>query len=352
MSEFDQYYTPASVARRLIEALDLPAQASICADPTCGSGSLLMACETVLPGVACAGIDRDAEVIRRLKRANPHWQLSAADLLCDRSIRSTTVYKALPPVDLLALNPPFTQSKGKFVELTFGGEPMRASTAMGYVLRSLSIFQPRFGAVAILPESLLYADIDREARDAIGKRFSIRQLFELRSTAFSGARARTIAVQISPSARRSSVAEKARLQASGELIMSRGSVPLHDNRVGLEGFPLIHTTDLAALAVGNYRGKRFCAIDNKAVAGWRLLLPRVGLPKKAAVGPIFLRRRSVLSDCVIGLGADVQTLERAAAVIRGNWKDFLALYRGTGARYVTVNRLTSWFESIGFVVLR
>lgn len=348
MANLDQYFTPVPVARRLVEAVKLPGKAMSCADPTCGSGNLLTACEDVLEGVSCLGVDRDLRVIRRLRRTYPHWRLSAADLLCDRSMRSTAMHKARQDIDLLALNPPFTQCQRKFVEISFCGAQMRASTAMGYLLRSLDILRPRFGAVAILPESLLYSDIDREARSALATNFQIRELFELRSSAFSGARARTVAVQVFPYSRTARDLPAVKPLAGEELIIVRGSMPFHDVRVGESGIPFIHTTDLLSLATGDRQPAFFSRLENRSVFGWQLLLPRVGLPRQSAVVPVFIRKRSELSDCVIALGAGLAALEQLTKAIHLNWDSYCGLYRGTGARYITLSRLMDWLGEIGF----
>lgn len=351
LANLDQYFTPESVAQRIVEAVEPSSESLLCVDPTCGSGNLLVACETVLADAACVGIDRDVRVIRNLRKAYPHWRLSVADLLSDRSLKSATVFRDMPPVSLLTLNPPFSQGGRKSLGLVFGGEQLRVSAAMGYVLRSLEVFRPQLGAVAILPESLMYSEIDREARAAISARFAIRELFELRSSTFRGARARTVAVKILPSEACPVPALQNGQLAQHSLKLVRGNLPVHDAKFGRSGASFIHTTDLADLIAGMSVLRRTGAMCKRSVSGWQLLLPRVGMPKEHLVAPVFLRQRSELSDCVLGLGADVRVLERAAKIIRKDWAQFSSLYRGTGARYITVARLVDWFRERGIAVV-
>lgn len=351
VDNLDQYFTPQSVAQRIVETVEPRGDSFLCVDPTCGSGNLLSACEAALPGAVCVGIDRDARVIRNLRRAYPHWRLSVADLLCDRSLKAAAVFRTVERVSLLVLNPPFSQSGRKSLGMAFGGEQFRVSPAMGYVLRSFEVFRPQFGAVAVVPESLLYSDVDREARCAIAAHYSVRELFELRSSTFSGARARTVAVQFLPSAGVAVPSSQEGPSPRHLLKLVRGCLAVHHALLGHGGTPYIHTTDLAEVVGGGPALRRTRASCKRSVSGWQILLPRVGAPKEPLVNPVFLPQTTELSDCVLGLGADVRVLNRVANLIRKEWLEFSNLYRGTGARYITVGRLATWFHERGFAVV-
>lgn len=347
-TDLDQYYTPAPVAQRMIEAAAPSNSPLLCVDPTCGSGNLLAACESIFERARCFGLDRDQRAIRVLKRSRPHWTLSVGNLLCNKSLGSTRVLRTLGAVDLLTLNPPFSQSGRKFVEVMYEGEIIRASVAMGYVLRSIDLFRPVQGAIAVVPESLLYSDIDSEARSAIGRSYDLAPLFELCSSTFFGARARTVAVKFGCAVHSAPLNQAPRLKATLDVQLVRGTLPVHLAGFALRGTPFIHSTDLGHLATSTASLRRVTSGGTGRVLGWQLLLPRVGLPKQEYLIPVFIRRDSQLSDCVIALGAGGQAaLRQVTEEIAGNWGEFVGLYRGTGARYVTVARLRGWLESRG-----
>jgi hypothetical protein len=81
-----------------------------------------------------------------------------------------------------------------------------------------------------------------------------------------------------------------------------------------------------------------------------VLLPRVGNPRREQVVALYLQEPVQLSDCVISL--QVVSLRDARLLRRRllqKWDEFVCLYRGTGARFVTVARLQNWLHSSGIV---
>ena len=55
-----------------------------------------------------------------------------------------------------------------------------------------------------------------------------------------------------------------------------------------------------------------------------------------------------LSDCVIGIRfPSYDAATKTAETIRANSDSLVSLYKGTGARYVTVRRVEEWCVSVG-----
>ena len=199
----DQYYTPPSVAKKAFERASLTGNPSVCADTACGSGSLLNAAQVVLRATHCLGIDNDPLVIRQLRRDRPEWRLYVGDLLKCKRAPPAEFFGARHKVDLLVLNPPFTLGPKKYVEVGYFNETLKCSVAMAHILRSLQLYRPRHGAIAVVPESLLYSETDQHARELLDREFSISELLQLSIYTFKAARVNSSFVQISAPRERS-----------------------------------------------------------------------------------------------------------------------------------------------------
>lgn len=346
----DRYYTPEVLARELLAECRFLSGASRVVDPSCGAGALLSAAEVVLDEPDCIGIDLDRSVIRSLRVKKPHWHLSVADLLSARSVRRSSVGGVAAISDVVLLNPPFSQVATKFVEYRKpDGEVIRVGRAMGFLLQAADLFESAKGMFAIVPESLIFSELDEAGRSFIGARYEMREIASLKATTFRGARVRCIAVELRRS-RSCAVPVSVPPRALIAVKLERGTLPVHLAGWARVGIPFVHSTGLAAIAQAIIPRKRVAAGRNEAV-GWALFLPRVGLPSRANVKPVFIRRPLRLSDCVFALWCEsrmsADTLKR---IIDEHWEDFLNLYRGTGARYVTVSRLNAWMIAKGVAV--
>ena len=82
----------------------------------------------------------------------------------------------------------------------------------------------------------------------------------------------------------------------------------------------------------------------EAVRGYGVLIPRVCNPNVEKV-VVMEKEECILSDCVVLL----QTRTKKEAVqlkhhLVDNWEEFKKNYVGTGARYVTMERLRAYFK--------
>lgn len=341
----DRYYTPEPVACRLLERSSFE-QSDTVLDPSCGAGALLSAAEAVLGAKVCAGIDLDKSAIRSLRRSKPHWSLSVADLLCAKSMRMSAACRSKLTPDVLVLNPPFSQAGRRFVEFcNLDGEVIRTGQAMRFILRALELFKPRKGAFAIVPESLIYSDLDARARDLVSAQFRVRELDALEPTTFSGARVRSVAIELRRESGATIEQNYGDAAISTSVVFERGSLPVHLSVHARHGILFVHTTDLVALATGQFAGATV-RYGRAHRTGWVVFLPRVGVPQRTAVRAIRLTKPVCLSDCVIALWCETRnSADMVEKTLIGNWDGLVGLYRGTGARYVTVARLRGWLLS-------
>jgi len=347
MFELDQYYTPLSVAQDLVERCVSEAP-SICVDSTCGKGNLLIALSKVFRDVSCVGIDKDPRSIRYLRRKYPDWRLSVADLLDERAHWRSKVISSVSESDLLLLNPPFSMKKKKKVSSEYKGLELKCSLAMAHILKSIELFKPSQGAVVVVPESLLSSDVDKFARLLLAEDYAFSEIFRLKSSTFRGVRANASVVKFIPSKNRVSGSPVLTLRPDSEKTqLIRGGLPVHQKTTSESGVPYLHSTDILPLKRWGMEilTENVEPISRGVVSGWVILLPRVGCPSKESLELCFLSRRVQLSDCVIALKSDdLDNLKKLRDRIKRNWNEFNELYRGTGARYVTVSRLTEWLN--------
>jgi hypothetical protein len=348
----DRYYTPADVAERVVAATGVSAMAS-CVDTACGGGSLLRASELMFPGVRCIGLDRDRRAILRLAREKPGWILSRADLLRLRAGDSVAALDYGVGCDFALMNPPFSMGGARGGWVVWRHQALRAGVAMGHVLRTLELFLPRCGGVAVVPESMMFSRLDEESRRLLGADYRIEIVGELRNSTFRGARANSMLVKFSNRPRRrgarDGISERTAQPRGFEIV--RGGLPVFEARSCADGIPFVHSTSLKGIARAPFETLRLlpkvAPIGRGVVAGPIVLLPRVGLPTRNSLVARLLRQPVQLSDCVIALTFSTYA---AAALFAGKLQqsaDSLAsLYRGTGARYTSVDKLTRWLSSL------
>lgn len=346
--ELDQYFTPKDIAERIIKESILT-KPKICVDSTCGSGRLLEAAYNAFEDVTCVGIDKDKNVIRSLRRKQPDWILSVGDLLQPSSFNKTRVLSLYTKSDLLVLNPPFSHGNRKSVSIEFENKNFKGSIAMAYILKSFELFRPKHGSIIIVPESILYSDTDACARSLIAENNKIDVLAELDINTFKGTRARSTVIRVIPSDLKSNYAEHHRIKPKPLLrtTIIRGGLPVHDAVIINKGTPFIHTTNLKQVGCSSIKSyQRVEPIQRGLVSGWMILIPRVGIPDKSSIKVVYFKSKIQLSDCVISLRCNSEKeaikIERRLSL---HWTSFVDLYRGTGARYVTIRRLRNWLES-------
>lgn len=352
--DLDRYYTPEHVAVSILERADISSAPRACADSTCGTGRLLDAANMVFGKVDCVGVDRDVKAISQLRLRRPTWHLVVANLLGSRA-RIRDFSKSLPsPVDLLVLNPPFSHGKSKSTDIYYDGRRFKGTVAMAHLLQSLEIFNPENGAVAIVPESLLYSNTDDLARNILQEKYSLKKISDLKNCTFRGARVNASAIQVCRSEFLRPLEKKSQKISIIEVSIVRGSLPVHIMRPERPGTPFLHSTGIRKVICGG--GVEALPTTSSSakgrLEGWSILIPRVGLPDRKLMRVVYLEQPVQLSDCVIALTFDSQhSAEKVQKIIASAWGEFYDLYKGTGAKYITISRLTEWFSFKGITAI-
>jgi len=345
-SDIDSYYSPVEVTDVLRESLKGSTPRSVL-DSNCGGGALLDVVERLHPKISCIGIDNDERAIRQLRTSRPHWTLVKGNSL------KIGTWKRLPilleKVDLAVLNPPFSMGSAKGLLVDHDREKLRCSLAMAHVLGTIHFSNPRH-IFAILPSSSLASDLDSSARVLVEKKYDVDSMIAFKNSVFKGTRASSVLVRM---VRKDTKITEMYTRSGGEEVESitrlvRGGLPVFEAKAEFEGVPFIHTTDLKYLEENDWSliGKVF-HIGRGVISGPAILIPRVGVPSKKLIAPHYFPTVQ-LSDCVIALQFENMTIARQAGKsIIENWASLMSIYIGTGARYVTMRRLSGWLASIG-----
>ncbi len=332
----DRYYTPAHLAERVAAATGAVHVRSVI-DSNCGAGSLLQAAESVFPRASILGIDADRDAIRRLRTRRPHWHLVTGNALSPLAWKRLSDRHSYEN-ELAVLNPPFSMGSAKGCEVVVWGVSLRCSLSMAHVISTINHANPK-KVVAIVPESWAFSHGDQGARSLIEARYSIDRISSIKNSAFRGARANTILVSLTRRSRVQTALDRDCRSEAASPPLIRGGLPVFEARRSTKGIPFIHSTDLLQLASG-LASVDLQPIGRGKVSGHVVLFPRVGLPKKEQLKAISLQTTVQLSDCVIALRC--ANRERARLIeseLGRNFDSLRAIYKGTGARYVTVERL-------------
>lgn len=335
----DQYFTPPALAAKVASVVAPFAPRRI-VDSNCGRGELLTACQALHPQSSFYGIDIDETVIGRLTEEKPEWQLHHGDAL------TTAAWTALGKSTFCAatLNPPFSLQGKKLLTVRCGGVDLQASPALAHVLSAIERGQPKVIA-AILPESCAGSDLDRSARRFIDSAYEVNIVERVASSTFLGASANSFIVRMVRLSRGSAAISLSRaIEVSCPLEVVRGGIPVFQRIKQENGLPFIHSVDLRGLDVAEMdRLQKVQAIRRGVIQGYFVLFPRVGLPSRCGLKAVHFKRPVQLSDCVMGVRClNMNHAKRVAGVLDSRFDEFSDLYRGTGARYVTVASVKAW----------
>jgi predicted RNA methylase len=349
----DRYDTPEVIATAMAAAVGRVMPTAVL-DSACGKGFLLEAGSRAFPNAKIVGIERDGRVLRGVKVRNPEWRLFHGDSLNEELWTTNKIDAITKESGIALLNPPFSAGPCRRLSVTALGESVDCSLAMAHLLTTLSLATPSL-VISILPESLLHSDGDRSARKLLESEFEMQVLSQLKNSLFIGARPNCSLVRIKKKRTVESLLAKKR---SGKYVgegvrIIRGGLPVFEARNSSAGLAYLHSTDLGVVAAfgPNHLNRKVKAIGRGIVGGYAVLLPRVGLPSAPNIKAILFEDLTQLSDCVIALTApSKQAAEVVCIELRMGIRSLCAIYRGTGARFVTLSRLSEWLRKRGFQI--
>lgn len=340
----DSYYTPDSLAERLLSYVE--GNPKTVADFCVGDGGLLEAASNRFKGIACYGIDISMDVIETLKARQAKWRLHTCDFKSSEE-RGEVPFLRRKRMQLIVLNPPFTCRGSKVEVVKFEEKKYHISTALSFVVASLPYLANKGGLYAILPISCVYSEKDGKCWKYLQEHYFGQVLEVVNRVYFTGRCSPNIAIVYfgkQPYSNKGTALQKEWRSSVKIEDIQRGSLGIYLAKTTEEqtkGRRFIHTTNMRKGELTET--KRVLQVQCSSIVGYGVLIPRVCNPSTEKI-VVFEGEESVLSDCVVFL--KTKTLKQAQELkeyLLKNWKDFSSLYRGTGARYVTMTKLREVF---------
>lgn len=344
--KLDRHYTSPQVANQLLHHVTVTGVSRV-ADFACGSGNLLEAAAQRWPDATLYAndIDATAAVSTALKLGISTF--GDSDFLA-HDFHSFAGIRATDQFDLILLNPPFTNPLGPFPRARGKRADLTCSRAIAFVLTAVEYLAPTGQLLAILPSSTIHTKTDREAWRVLRESYRCDIVRPPEYGLFSTADVSTYVLRLTPKTIPDGPASQIPLALPDHLPwrIHRGrlSVPRRERSVAA-GLGWVHTTSLMnGGVVERYilpESSRLEFTDYGA-----LLLPRVGSFGADKVVLLSQDSREIISDCLLAISmSDRQCLQLLHKSILSYFSDFRSLYLGTGAPYITNERLNRFLWS-------
>lgn len=339
----DSFYTPKVLADKLVNFIKKNNYQTV-ADFCVGDGELLRAAIERWPEIKCYGSDISEDAIKSTKAQHKNWKLCLMDFLNEESRRRSSILKKHTRYDLILSNPPFSCIGGTVNEIEFDNEIFQVSTAMKFLVLSLKFLKPAGVLYAILPTSVAYSQRDKLLWNALEKKHNLAILDEPKIQYFKGCTPNVILVSVNDFSQVSKHKSIPRIALDfDDMDVFRGKLSMNLVRHNSAGDFLVHSTHLKNNSINGLKTK--VIKDLSIVTGPAVLIPRVGKPLSSKLCIIKETETYVLSDCVFAIKtANLQDSFRLFTYMLDNWDAIAEMYTGTGARYITTDKLRQFLN--------
>jgi tRNA1(Val) A37 N6-methylase TrmN6 len=346
----DIHYTPDELSKLIVSCVGKSSVVTSVADFAAGEGSLLRAASNRWPLARMFANDLSKAAVQGMRKRHPTWTVTQRDFL---SRRLGTFAES--KYDVILLNPPFSRRGRPPVSWSHWGKSCSSGVGLAFVSRALEFLAVGGTLVAVLPDGAFVNLADRLGWAYIHSQFQVERVLRNCSSTFENATAHTSVVRITRTkGRRASVGHTimpivhTAKELPSSLNLVRGRQQMHVAQFVSEsrkGLPFVHTTDLR-LGVIDARRLRSVA-SGQVIKGPALLLPRVGYPNASKICILMAKQRVVLSDCVIAVTCNSSKLcKELRKEFIGRWDLLEDAYRGTGARFITLQRLRDFLLNL------
>lgn len=340
----DLHYTPSELAQTMIACVPESFAPQSIADFSAGEGSLLNEAEKHWPYASIYANDLSQKSAKLIASLNKKWCVSCSDFLKLSSHRSTKFSQKKQSIDLVLLNPPFSE-RGRKGTIWPDLEGVKSGLALAFVYLSLKYLSKDGYLFAILPNGSLASERDEQGWNLINQNYNVEIVSGNCMRIFKSAVARTSIVKITHKQLQPPIIYNAEVQTDKpKVIIKRGQVQMHAIKACDNGLPLIHTTQLrnGEILLNLTYGKVFSRVSVKGPA---LLFPRVGMITPGKICILEKDEAVTLSDCVLAI--ETHDIHRTISIrdyALKNWQQFHKLYDGTGAKYITLKKASAFFE--------
>jgi 16S rRNA G966 N2-methylase RsmD len=341
-SLIDSFYTPPDLAVRLLNHIQTKSISNV-VDFCIGDGELLRAALKKWPNIKCFGIDISEVAVQKVKELHSNWEVDQCDFLDTSSMSQCDILKKNKNgFDLILLNPPFSCIGGTIHEVQFEGNIYQASTAMKFLIESIKYLTKDGSLFAIMPVSIAYSQKDKILWKILVENYRLSILESPNGSHFKNCSPNIIFISINDSSRPIMPTDFKKISINGYSIsIFRGKASMYTIKNQANGRHIVHSTNLKDNKLEGLNIK----VQNilSEVKGPAILIPRVGNPNPNKICIIPRDKIYVLSDCVFAIKTN--TLAEAKivkSILLENWSSLRDLYKGTGARYITKERLSDY----------
>jgi len=333
----DSHYTPKLLADYLVSRIKKNNVKTV-VDFCVGEGELLKAAQKKWANAKFYGNDISSQVIQLLKLKYPKWTLGNGDFLNPKSRSRIKLFKK--KFDVILLNPPFTCKGSTIHHVLFDDIEFHVSTAMVFFIESIKYLNKNGILYAILPQSIAYSQKDEKIREYLYNKYSFKIFKEKNNQEFERCSPNIILAAFNDNNIYAKNITFNHINIGiNHLEIKRGKIGMYKIKKSIKNaMPFIHSTNLRDNKIESikYRIK-----DNiSKIEGPAVLINRVGQPDTRKICIIPTKKIYILSDCIIGIKTksmkDCLLLKKS---ILDNWSMFSNLYKGTGAKYITIKRI-------------
>jgi len=341
------HYTPIELANRLV-AQAVSENPRTVADFCVGDGRLLSAARTRWSTALLHGNDIDEKAGVKLRSTLRLAKVTHYDFLSEECLYALDGRK----FDVILLNPPFSEA-GKKKWMPCGVHSgVGCSLSMAFILTSLNFIAVDGEVLAIMPASTLASEIDEHARFILRSMFDISVLTGPAPGLFPNISASVYTLRIRHLGTPQSLTPEpwGAIDQSfkGDLIRGNISVPKARRVVasGNEGW--IHTTSLRdGKIMVRYSHMQPAASKPKVAPPNSVLIPRVGRFRPDQIVVTGSRSNEYISDCLFAIPCpSPAAARRLQKKITDNADGLRELYVGTGAPYITAERLSRFLSPL------
>lgn len=333
----DSHYTPPNLADYLVSNIKKRSVKTV-ADFCVGEGGLLIAAKKKWNNASFFGNDISKRVTKLLKRKYPEWILGNCDFLDLTSKNRSKLF--INKFDLILLNPPFSCRGSTKKRIIFDDTEFSTSTAMAFFIESIKYLNKNGVLYAILPQSIAYSQKDEKIRNYLYEKYNFIIINEINNQEFEKCSPNIIIAAVNDKSLYSNKYSFKQINTKiNNLKIFRGNISMHEIKASKKNsLTLIHSTNIKNNKLIDV--KINVRKEKSRIAGPALLICRVGQPDSKKICVIPSKKEYALSDCIIGIKTnttkDCNILKK---LIINNWSSFSNLYKGTGAKYVTIERI-------------
>lgn len=343
----DQHFTPPLLANLLVNSLPPAFEPSCIADFAVGEGSLIYAALKRWPrGVNVVANDLCLNTLNLLQ--DNDWNKFNIDFLNTEAVTNSELKKFEHKIDLILLNPPFSQRGIKPILWEGVDIKIKSGLALNFIYKSLNFLKPGGFLVAVVPNGCLTSQRDEKALTYLKENYKFKIITHNREATFEKVRVKTSIIMIENI--KPTYYQK-NIQLSADRLnprVFRGKFQMHtvSSKILTDGYPLVHTSSLKNNTI-NLLNCFKVTNKNSIVKGPAILFPRVGNFNQEKICILSSGLEIVISDCIFAVKcqslAEAECLKEA---IHKYWDDFKKNYSGTGALYSSLDKMEYFINSL------